>query len=102
MSPLTFFTSCDCWLTKIVGSLALLYGLTYFSIFSFRFLRLLFTLIRPGKNLLSRYGKSWAVVTGSTSGIGYEFALQLAKKGFNIILVSRSESKLKYRPNITF
>ena len=48
------------------------------------------------------------VVTGATDGIGKEFALQLAKKGFNILLVSRSEDKLKavtneigelYRPN---
>ena len=35
------------------------------------------------------------VVTGATDGIGKEFALQLARKGFNILLVSRSEDKLK-------
>ena len=37
---------------------------------------------------------SWAVVTGASDGIGKEFAYQLAKKGLNIILVSRTESKL--------
>ena len=36
-----------------------------------------------------------SVVTGATDGIGKEFALQLAKAGFGIILVSRTESKLK-------
>jgi 17beta-estradiol 17-dehydrogenase / very-long-chain 3-oxoacyl-CoA reductase len=35
-----------------------------------------------------------AVVTGATDGIGREFANQLAKAGFNIILVSRSAEKL--------
>ncbi len=37
---------------------------------------------------------SWAVVTGATDGIGRVFAIQLAKKGFNILLVSRSPEKL--------
>ena len=34
------------------------------------------------------------VITGASSGIGREFALQLAKKGFNIALVSRTPSQL--------
>lgn len=34
------------------------------------------------------------VVTGATDGIGREFALQLAKSGFNIFLASRSPEKL--------
>lgn len=34
-------------------------------------------------------------MTGATDGIGKEFAIQLAKKGFNILLVSRNEQKLK-------
>ncbi|KAI8995041.1 hypothetical protein BDB01DRAFT_847023 [Pilobolus umbonatus] len=37
---------------------------------------------------------AWAVVTGATDGIGKEFALQLAKKKFNIFLISRTASKL--------
>lgn len=57
--------------------------------------------ILPG-NSVSKYGAnkkdltraSWAVVTGATDGIGREFALQLARKGFNIVLVSRSPEKL--------
>lgn len=39
--------------------------------------------------------RSWAVVTGASDGIGYQFALQLALKGFNIFAISRSEDKLK-------
>jgi len=33
-------------------------------------------------------------VTGCTDGIGKEFALQLAQKGFNLVLVSRTRAKL--------
>merc|ERR1712151_252371 len=40
------------------------------------------------------YGK-WAVITGATSGIGEAFSHDLASKGLNILLVSRSEDKLK-------
>lgn len=35
-----------------------------------------------------------AIITGASYGIGYEFAKILANKGFNLILVSRSEDKL--------
>jgi 17beta-estradiol 17-dehydrogenase / very-long-chain 3-oxoacyl-CoA reductase len=34
------------------------------------------------------------VVTGSTDGIGKEYAKELAKRGLNIVLISRSIDKL--------
>ena len=37
----------------------------------------------------------WAVVTGATDGIGKGFAKELASKGLNIVLVSRTLSKLQ-------
>ena len=37
---------------------------------------------------------SWAIVTGATDGIGLEFVNQLARVGYNIIIVSRTKSKL--------
>lgn len=45
---------------------------------------------------LSMFGKrgTWAIVTGASDGIGKEYALQLAAKGYNIALVSRTQSKL--------
>mmetsp|Transcript_15062 Transcript_15062/g.29693 ORF Transcript_15062/g.29693 Transcript_15062/m.29693 type:complete len:313 (-) Transcript_15062:13-951(-) len=48
--------------------------------------------LRPAKNL-KKLG-AWAVVTGSTDGIGKELAKQLGKKGFNVVLVGRTPSKL--------
>jgi 17beta-estradiol 17-dehydrogenase / very-long-chain 3-oxoacyl-CoA reductase len=49
-------------------------------------------------NLLARYSKGgvvpWAVVTGSSDGIGRSLALQIAKRGLNVVLVSRTKSKL--------
>lgn len=45
---------------------------------------------------LKKYGKAgtWAIVTGASDGLGKEYALQLARKGFNLVLVSRTASKL--------
>ncbi|KAJ5604566.1 hypothetical protein N7510_009720 [Penicillium lagena] len=60
------------------------------------FIRVLLSLfVLPGKPLRS-FGPpgSWAVVTGASDGLGKEFALQLARSGFNIVLVSRTASKL--------
>ncbi len=46
-------------------------------------------------DLSARYGQgSWVVVTGCTEGIGKAFALELARKGFNIVLVARNPTKL--------
>ncbi|EXJ57938.1 beta-keto reductase [Cladophialophora yegresii CBS 114405] len=57
---------------------------------------LLSTFILPGRSLSSFGPKgSWAVITGASDGIGKEYALQLAKKGFNLVLVSRTASKLE-------
>lgn len=43
---------------------------------------------------VSKLGE-WALVTGSTDGIGKAYAFALAKKGLNIILVSRTPYKLQ-------
>lgn len=37
---------------------------------------------------------AWAVVTGSTDGIGKAYAEELAKRGMNIVLISRSQERL--------
>lgn len=53
--------------------------------------------VLPATNF-SKYGAKkgkWAVITGASDGIGKEYALQLAKKGLNVVLVSRTASKLE-------
>jgi len=58
-------------------------------------------------NLFAKYSKqvkgkgdekpppSYALITGSSDGIGEEYAYQLAHQGFNIILISRTLKKLE-------
>ena len=44
---------------------------------------------------LDKYGRgSWALITGGTDGIGLGFAQVLARNGFNLVLISRSQEKL--------
>jgi len=37
----------------------------------------------------------WLVITGASDGIGREYSIQLAKKGFNVLVVARNEAALK-------
>ncbi|XP_069623547.1 very-long-chain 3-oxoacyl-CoA reductase-B-like isoform X3 [Ranitomeya imitator] len=51
-------------------------------------------LSRVWRTDLRKYG-GWAVVTGATDGIGKSYAEELAKRGFDIVLISRTLEKLK-------
>ncbi|EAT38467.1 AAEL009634-PG [Aedes aegypti] len=48
-----------------------------------------------GSGVKLREMGSWALVTGATDGIGKAYAKALAKKGLNVVLVSRTQSKLE-------
>jgi 17beta-estradiol 17-dehydrogenase / very-long-chain 3-oxoacyl-CoA reductase len=42
--------------------------------------------------LIERYGNnSWALITGAAGGLGRSYAVQLAKKGFNIIAIDHNK-----------
>ncbi|XP_060665862.1 hydroxysteroid dehydrogenase-like protein 1 [Drosophila nasuta] len=45
-------------------------------------------------SLKERFG-DWAAVTGSSDGIGKEYAKELARHGINVVLIARNEEKLK-------
>lgn len=44
---------------------------------------------------MSGYKQRCALITGASDGLGKEFALQYAKKGYKVVLVSRNVEKLK-------
>ena len=47
---------------------------------------------------LTKYGdKSWVFITGATDGIGWSYCQEFAKRGFNVIIVSREQEKLNRR-----
>lgn len=63
-----------------------------------RTLALLFDLfLLPSVNF-SKYGAgkgNYCVVTGASDGIGKEYARQMAQRGFNLVIISRTLSKLE-------
>ncbi|SGZ56107.1 CIC11C00000003022 [Sungouiella intermedia] len=80
----------------LYGALAIgVFKMTTFTLSYFSMVADLFIL--PPTNF-GKYGAKkgkWAVVTGASDGIGKEYAIQLAKKGLNVVLVSRTLLKLE-------
>ena len=74
---------------SIIGIIKLLTLLQQFCQFTWKYY------LRPKHNLLRRYGKCWAIITGGSEDIGEAIAHELASQGLNILLVSRSKYKLK-------
>ena len=73
---------------EILGIIVLVYMIFYFfnSIYIYCF--------RSSYDLVKRYGKGYALVTGGTDGIGLSYCYELASRGFNLIIISRNIEKL--------
>ncbi|XP_017097206.2 hydroxysteroid dehydrogenase-like protein 1 [Drosophila bipectinata] len=54
----------------------------------------LMNIFKTKPTLQERYG-GWAAVTGSSDGIGKEYAKELARQGINVVLIARNEEKLE-------
>lgn len=87
-----------CKLAQALLYIVLFAGVYKVTTFTLSFASIVYgSFLRPATDF-SRYGAKkgkWAVVTGASDGLGKEYALQLAGRGLNVVLVSRTESKLE-------
>jgi len=51
------------------------------------------------ETLSPTYPNEWAIVTGCTNGLGKSLSIDLAKQGFNLVLISRTKSSLEKLSN---
>lgn len=83
---------------QYILSLCFFVGVVKVTLFTLNFLTLIKDLFLVPATDYSKYGNKlqcWALVTGASDGLGLEYARQLAARGFNIVLVSRTLSKLE-------
>lgn len=82
-------------LSTIIGTLVIFYYMTVLAVGLFRGFRLyvLNQLSCCRTDFRKKYGQ-WAIVTGSTDGIGLALAKELARRGHSIIVVGRNQDKL--------
>ena len=75
--------------TSFVGTAFIIYSI-------YRILHFAWIFFRPSRLQRFRHAASgsWALVTGSSDGIGRAFAEDLVKRGFRVLLHGRNEEKL--------
>lgn len=84
---------------QLVVAAALVLGLLSCINIVHDWIRMIWTMFfRPRKDLKKKFG-SWAVVTGATDGIGKAMAFEFARVGLNVVLLSRTLSKLEEAKN---
>lgn len=81
---------------RILSAIVVIYGIALTRLFVISPLHSFYKyFIRPQKDLYTRYGGGWAVVTGASSGIGLGYSKALAKLGFNVLMISRNSASLE-------
>lgn len=83
---------------EILYFIMLIVGGFKITLFIISLTRLLLDLMVFPSKSMKIYGANkgcYALITGSSDGIGKEFAIQLAERGFNLLLISRTSSKLE-------
>ncbi|XP_041104737.1 testosterone 17-beta-dehydrogenase 3 isoform X4 [Polyodon spathula] len=80
----------DLILISVGAIVALVYVLKFIKLVKILFPKTWYPLSR---SFFSSLGE-WAVITGGTDGIGRAYAFELAKRGMNIVLISRTLEKL--------
>ncbi|CEM14833.1 unnamed protein product [Vitrella brassicaformis CCMP3155] len=83
---LAFLQQCAIFSCTLVGSIVLIRWFLFTAVPS------LMALSTPKRKLRSL--GEWAVVTGATDGIGRAMAIEIARKGLNVLLMARNEEKL--------
>ena len=82
-----------CWATNLLIGVGVLVGLSF--VVNVIIPSVLTGSLNTIKARYNKSGKAWALITGTTSGIGASFVKILAELGFNIVMVARNEDKLK-------
>jgi len=78
------------WLETVLIYIGVCF-VSYQLLLLFRWVYIYFLMARMDFRPLSG---SWAVVTGASYGIGYGFAVELAKRRLNLVMIARSKDKM--------
>ena len=79
-----------------ISSLCFIIGFIYSIIILIKIAKWFVKYFFPSKvDFKTKYGDGWVLITGGSEGIGFAFAEEFAKQNFKILLISRSEDKLK-------
>jgi len=76
---------------SLISGASSLVGFTFLSYYFINSIRLIWNkFLNSEKNLIGRYGQgTWAVITGAAEGTGKAFSTELAKRGFNLVLLDK-------------
>ncbi|OHT12506.1 hypothetical protein TRFO_17534 [Tritrichomonas foetus] len=83
---------------SFISSIVCLIGFFGFLRFLWYVFKIVYTYKSQPKNLKDKNIK-WALITGASSGVGYELALKIADQGVNVIAIGRSKERLSKLEN---